>query len=137
MTAKEYLQQYKDADRLAQRLKKEYEKELDLIDSLRSAANTDGMPRGGGRSKPTEIKAVKLADKMTEYQEAEYEAIRVKRRVLKTINMIQGECGEVLYERYINFKSWSEVAEAVGYTKRHCFNLHLEALDQVEKILRR
>lgn len=136
MTAKEYLQQYAEAEILAQRLKREYEKESELLDSIRSPLGGNGQPRGGAVTNPIETKAVRLAEKLTEYQDAELEAIRIKRRVLRTINNVPGERGAVLYERYINLKTWRQIGDTLHYSKRHCFNLHNEGLDIVEGIIR-
>lgn len=135
MTAKEFLQQYGEAVRIAERIKTEYDQEQDLIDSVRSALGGDGVPHGGGISKATENKAIKLADKALELKDAELEAIRIRQKVFDVIKTVPGEKGDVLYERYINLKSWDEVADSVGYSKRHARNLHDEALDIVQHFL--
>ena len=135
MTAKEFLQQYGEAVRIAERIKTEYDQERDLIDSVRSALGGDGVPHGGGISKATENKAIKLADKALELKDAELEAIRIRQKVFDVIRTVPGEKGDVLYERYINLKSWDEVADSVGYSKRHARNLHDEALDIVQHFL--
>lgn len=146
MTAKEYLQQYAEAVRVAERLKFEYAKELDLIDAVRSVSDNDGMPHGSGISKQTEEKAIRLADKALDYQSAQLDAIRVRQKVFDVINEVPGEKGAVLYERYINLvedketgrlrlKTWDEVANAVKYSKRHARNLHDEALEVVKHFL--
>lgn len=135
MNAKEYLQQYGEAVRIAERLKKEYDHELLKIDSVRSTLGGDGTPHGGGISKSTEDKAIRLADKALELKDAEFEAIRIRQEVFSMINRIPGKKSDVLYERYINLKSWDEVAAAVGYSKRHARNLHSEALDDVKHFL--
>lgn len=135
MTAKEFLQQYGEAVRIAERIKTEYNQERDLIDSVRSALGGDGVPHGGGISKATENKAIKLADKALELKDAELEAIRIRQKVFDVIRTVPGEKGDVLYERYINLKSWDEVADSVGYSKRHARNLHDEAIDIVQHFL--
>lgn len=135
MTAKEFLQQYGEAVRIAERIKTEYDQEQDLIDSVRSALGGDGIPHGGGISKATENKAIKLADKALELKDAELEAIRIRQKVFDVIMAVPGEKGDVLYERYINLKSWDEVADSVGYSKRHARNLHDEAIDIVQHFL--
>lgn len=135
MTAKEFLQQYGEAVRIAERIKTEYDQEQDLIDSVRSALGGDGVPHGGGISKATENKAIKLADKALELKDAELEAIRIRQKVFDVIRTVPGEKGDVLYERYINLKSWDEVADSVGYSKRHARNLHDEAIDIVQHFL--
>ena len=135
MTAKEFLQQYGEAVRIAERIKTEYDQEQDLIDSVRSALGGDGVPHGGGISKATENKAIKLADKALELKDAELEAIRIRQKVFDVIRTVPGEKGDVLYERYINLKTWDEVADSVGYSKRHARNLHDEAIDIVQHFL--
>lgn len=135
MTAKEFLQQYGEAVRIAEMVKTEYDQEQDLIDSVRSNLGGDGTPHGGGISKATENKAIKLADKALELKDAELEAISIRQKVFDVIRTVPGEKGDVLYERYINLKSWDEVADSVGYSKRHARNLHDEAIDIVQHFL--
>ena len=146
MTAKEYLQQYGEAVRVAERLKTEYDQELLKIDAVRSTLGGDGTPHGTGISRATEDKAIRLADKALELKDAELDAIRIRQEVFDLIRTVPGEKGDVLYERYINLvedketgrlrlKTWDEVAEAVKYSKRHARNLHDEALDIVQHFL--
>ena len=132
MTAKEYLQQYGDAVRVAERIKTEYQEELELICSIKSSLGGDGTPRGGNISKSTETKALRLADKATELQDAELEAIRIRQEVFDVIRKIPGEKGDVLYQRYINLKSWEEVADAVGYSVRQVHYLHHDGLEEIQ-----
>ena len=42
---------------------------------------------------------------------------------------------DIDYEKYINLKSWGEVAEAVGYSKRHVQRIHDDALDLVKDVI--
>ena len=56
MTAREFLNQYRGADRIARRLRIEYEKELELIDTVRSTADIDGLPRGNGINKRVDVR---------------------------------------------------------------------------------
>lgn len=133
MTAKEYLQQYADAARVVRRLRIEYEEELVLIDNIQSPLGGDGTPRTGAISKSVEDKAIRLADKALELKEAELEAIRIRQEVFDVINKIPGEPGEVLYFRYVQLKSWGEISDIVGYSKRHIGRLHAEGLAQVQK----
>ena len=134
MTAKEYLQQYGEAVRVAERLKTEYDQELLKIDAVRSTLGGDGTPHGTGISRATEDKAIRLADKALELKDAELEAVRIRQEVFDLIRTVPGEKGDVLYERYINLKSWGEVAAAVGYSERHVYNLHREGLADVDRI---
>ena len=135
MTAKEYLLQYKRAVREAQRLRDEYEKELYLIDNIRSSLGGDGMPRSGEISKKVERQAIKLGEKADALKEAEAAAIGIRNEVFRTVMKVPDEKGSVLYERYILLKSWEDVADAVGYTVRHVHNLHKDGLEYVETLI--
>ena len=146
MTAKEYLKQYEEAARIAKRLKTEYDKEVELIDSISSPLGGDGTPRGGSISRTTENKAVRLAEKFSYYRDAELDALRIKRTILSTINAIPGEAGSTLYERYINLKwdekreiirlqTWDEVSKAIGYSKRQTHRFHQDGLAAVQNVI--
>lgn len=135
MTAKEYLRQYARAKTRAEIFKTEYEKEKNLIDTIRAAGSGDGTPSSGRISSPTEQKAIRLADKLTDYQNAELEALELKREILWMIELLQGDCATVLYERYINLKSWQEVADEIGYSLRQTHRFHQEGLGLIDMAL--
>ena len=136
MTAKEYLRQYEYADRRARRLEAEYEQELMMVDAIRSASDNDGMPHGSGISKPTEDRAIRLADKAMRLVDARREAIAKRQEVFDLINSVDGIEGTLLYERYINLKSWEKVAEVCDKSDKWCrTRLHSNALQIVRKIL--
>ena len=136
MTAKEFLKQYEYADRRARRLRAEYERELQLIDAIRSASDNDGMPHGSGTSRPTEDKALKLADKALRWKEAELEAIAKRQEVFDLIYDIDGIEGEVLIERYVNLRKWEEICILVHYSWQGVHKVHKRALFIVESRLK-
>ena len=135
MKAKEFLKQYEYADRRAKRLKAEYEKEMVLIDAVRSLSDNDGMPHGSGVSKPTEQKAIRLADKRLRLINAELEAIRVKQELFDFIDKIEGIEGDILYHRYIRLLKWEEVCLIVHYSWPNTMRIHRRALDKVQKMI--
>ena len=136
MTAKEFLKQYEYADRRARKLRAEYERELQLIDAIRSASDNDGMPHGSGTSRPTEDKALKLADKAPRWKEAELEAIAKRQEVFELIYYIDGSEGEVLIERYVNLRKWEEICVLVHYSWQGVHKVHKRALFIVESRLK-
>lgn len=135
MTAKEFLRQYEYADKRARRLGAEYQREIQMIDAIRSASDNDGMPHGTGTSRPTEDKALKLADKALRWKEAELEAIRIRQQVFELIYDIDGIEGEVLTERYINLRKWEEICVLVHYSWHGVHAIHRRALAIVERAL--
>lgn len=135
MTAKEYLKQYERAVRRAQWYREEYEAESALIDAVRSLSNNDGMPHGTNISKPTEEKAIRLADRRLRLIDAELEAIRVKQEVFDFIDNIDGVEGEVLKYRYVDLLTWEEICIRVHYSWRQTHRIHRRALAIVTEMM--
>lgn len=135
MTAKEYLQQYKEMTRVIERVRSEYEEEMEQIDNIRSALGGDGLPRSGEVSKKVEADAVRLAEKAEELVQAEVLAVEIRQEIVRTINKIPGSLADILRERYINLQLWEDVADCVGYSLRRTFELHREGLAAVDKII--
>ena len=135
MTAKEYLRQYEWAVKRVRRYEEEYQNESILIDAVRSLSDNDGMPHGSGVSKPTEQKAIRLADKRLRLINAELDAIRVKQELFDFIDKIEGIEGDILYHRYIRLLKWEEVCLIVHYSWPNTMRIHRRALDRVQKII--
>lgn len=135
MTVKEYLRQYEAAERIARRLKTEYDEQVLMIDNIKSPSNTDGMPHGSGISNRTEQSALRLLETAGRYKDAEIEALKKRQQVFNMIWNVPGLKGDILYERYINLKSWDQVADTVHVSLRHATRLHGEALQDLNMSL--
>lgn len=135
MTAKEYLKQYENAVRVVERVQREYDEQMEQIDSIRSALGGDGLPRSGKISKQVEKQAIRLAEKAEELMEAEVNAIEIRQEIFNMILKVPGEPGDVLQARYVNLMKWEDVADQVGYTVRHTHNLHRIGLEQIGALL--
>lgn len=116
MNARNYLMQYQEATRRAGILRNEYNKELELIDSVRSPLSGDGLPHGSGISKTVEDRAIRLADKAAALKIAELDALMIRQEIFETIIQIGGLERDVLIERYINLRTWDGVCKAVNYS---------------------
>lgn len=135
MTAKEYLKQYENAVKMVARVQREYNEQLEEIDNIRSSLDGDGLPHGGEISRKVENQAIKLAEKAEELMDAEIYSVRIRQQIFSRLLEVPGEVGDVLVERYINLRTWEDVADQVGYSVRHVHNLHKVGLEKVEKIL--
>ena len=136
MTGREYLLQYKLADRRARRFRREYEKELELIDTVRSTADIDGLPRGNGINKRVEDRAVRLADKAMEWKMAELDALHIRQEIFETVSAIGGDEADVLIERYINCKTWTDVCVSVHWSWYKVRELHNAGIAKLEQIIK-
>ena len=135
MTAKEFLSQYKQAVLDIERLTKEYCTQLEQIDDISSPLGGDGTPGGGSISRATENKALRLLDKSLELQEAKLEAIQIRQTVFDTIRAVPGVEGEILYQRYVELKSWDDVCDAVHMSWSGAWKAHDRALEIIEKLI--
>lgn len=132
---REFLEQYRIADRKAKRLRREYEKEKNLIDSIKSPLGSDGEPHGSGISKTVEARAVRLADKLLEYEDAELEAIEIRQAVFDAVMKLDGIESDVLYSYYVDYfdekkgkaRTWDDVAELVHVEPRTVYRIKLRA----------
>ena len=142
MTAKEFLEQYKDATKAIARAQEEYDKEMELVASIRSPLGGDGMPRSGEISKQVENDAIRLEEKAMEVKFAEIQALVVRQEVVRVLNRIHGPEADVLTEKYIKLaengrlKTWAAVADAVGYSEDNVYKLRLKGLAKVEELIR-
>ena len=136
MKAIEYLEQYEYALYAANRARKSYELEMERIDAIGSTLSGEpGMPHGTGVSKKTEDKAVKLADKASEWLDAEERAQIVMEEVSNFINRIPGIEGVALYQRYIQLLGWREIADNLVYSESGIFKVRERALKIAERML--
>ena len=136
MTAKEYLRQYEYASKRAARYREEYELELLKVDAVRSLSDNDGMPHGTGISKPTEDKAIRLADKALKWKQAELDAIEIRQEVFDLIRDIPDIEGDVLYQRYIKLHKWEEICVLLHYSWQGIHKVHRRALVIVDSRLK-
>lgn len=135
LAAKEYMDRYGDACRRVRQCEEQLAREKLSVDSIRSASDNDGMPHGTNVGRPTEDKAVKLADCGINLFEARKEAIKVQRKIFEVAYQVGGVEGDVLIERYIKLKDWSDVFIAVNYGESQTHRYHRSGLDKVADIL--
>lgn len=133
MTAKEYLKQYEWAVKRVRRYEEEYKDESLRIDAVKSLSDNDGMPHGSGISKPTEDKAIKLADKRMRLIKARLDALEIRQEIFDLIDSIDDIEGDVLYERYIKLRKWEDICVLLNYSWYGVHNAHRRALMIVEE----
>lgn len=138
MNVTEYLESYEREDRKAKKLFKEYERENDLIDALRSSSDIDGLPKGTGVIKETEEKALKLADKAAEFMIAYLDALHERQQVANTIFKVKDpDEQDVLFERYINYgQTWEKICVKLNMSWGTVHGKHKRGKKAVEEILK-
>ena len=135
LKAKEYLERYEDALRRVRWCQMQYAREAYLSDTIRSPSDNDGMPHGSGVGKPTEEKAIKLAEKMMDIHNTKRDAKAVMREIFTVAYNIGGVEGDVIIERYLELKDWCDVYKAVNYSVSQTHRYHRAGLDKVADML--
>lgn len=136
MTAKEYLLQYRDAVRRATAAQ-------DHLDELRAMAEritpNYGSSGGGGHQTGDRLGAAvaRLVDAESRVSD-ELELLEATERdVISTIGKItDGTLHTLLYERYVNGKTWEQIAVVMNYSYQHIVHyLHPKALNAVKHLI--
>ena len=141
MTATEYLEQYRDATKLVMRAREEYDREMEMIDTIRSPLAGDGLPRSGDISRKVEQDAIRLEEKARELLAVEVPALKLRQQIVSTIQKVSSPAADVLMERFVNLtengrmQTWKSVADKVGYSEENVYRLRIKGLDEVEKLI--
>ncbi len=135
MTPKEYLLQYRDAVRRATAAQ-------DHLDELRAMAERI-TPNYGGSGGGTHQTGDKLGAAVARLVDAENRVSdelelleATEREVIGTIDKItDGTLHTLLYERYINGKTWERIAVEMNYSYRGVTKMHGRALQAVKECI--
>lgn len=131
MTAKEYLGQ---AYRLDQRINSKLEQIQSLNELAAKCTSTlSCIPRNPSRSTSTMADAVgKIIDLQAEINRDIDHLIDLKRDMVSAIKAVDNTEFQTLLElRFLCFKTWEQIAVAMGYNVRHVYRLHDEAVNSV------
>jgi DNA-directed RNA polymerase specialized sigma subunit len=133
MTPKEYLQQYRDAVRKAAAAQ-------DHLDELRSMATriTPNYSSEGGGTHQTGDKLGAAVARILDAESRVSDELEMleatEREVIGTINSVEEPLRTLLYERYINAKTFEQIAVSMSYSWRQTIRLHGRALLAVKNV---
>lgn len=137
MTPKEYLQQY-------QYSVKRWRAALEHLEELESIATRItplyGGEGGGGRHQSGDEKMQNAVDKIIDAKSRVSDELEMleatEREVVKTIDSVENKTlRTLLYERYINDKTFELIAVKLNYSWRQTIRLHGTALNSIRSIL--
>ena len=128
MNAKEYLRQAWNID---QRIKDKMEqlKRLKEMSTNVTSVISDMPRRATPNPQKMEDAVLRLAEMESEIDADISSLVNLKIEIMQTIWQVEdANCRTLLEMRYINFKSWEEIAAAMGITVRWLHRLHAKAL---------
>ena len=135
MTVREYLRQYEKAKRRVRRLEAHYHELEEIAGAVKSPMDQDGQPKGFTITRPTEEKAIRLAEALTELEAAREEAEAVLVGMYHVLDKIGGVYGDILIDRYISLMRWEDIADTVHYSLRQTHRLHQKALNMLREMI--
>lgn len=133
--AKDYLNTYREYAEIERRKLEAYELEVEKIDRIPTAFNApDGIPIPGNRNHSrTEENAIRLSERREAWQIAALNALEVRQEIFDVINSIDGIESDVLYERYINLRTWNAVSIAADVSLSGTHKAHRRGLEIVQE----
>jgi len=131
---KYYLRQVKQLDKIIdakleqiQNLKNMSTRVTSCLNNERTESNTIGDKVGSS--------VMKIIDLEIEINETIDKLVDLKREVTRKIDgLVNGDYKLLLTLRYLNFKTWEEIAVEMGFTFRWVHELHKRSLIEFEKI---
>lgn len=132
MTAKEYLNQARTLDMLINTKQSELYKLRLMATSVSSPSITEKVQSSGDNT------AMRIIDKIVDLQnEINLEIDKLadlKSQIRDEIKQVNDPVERILLtERYINNKSWIEIANMMHYTERQVHNIHGKSLKHFSK----
>lgn len=112
--------------------------QIELLRTMSTKVTTnisDERVQTSGTSDKVGSSIVKIIDLENEINDSIDELIDLKREVLRKIEQIENDDYKLLITlKYLNFKSWEEIAVEMNYSYRHVTRLHGSALIAFENV---
>lgn len=137
MEPKKYLQQIRLYDSRINTKLEELHHLKEMVLRITPTLKDDVVSGGGGSQD-------KLADAVTKIVDLEDEVnrdidryVNAKQEISGTLEKISDpDQLQVLHKRYVQYKTWEQIAWETGFSYRWVCNLHGKALQEIEKILK-
>lgn len=89
-----------------------------------------------------EIHQLQAADRLTpfllldtELEDAIDRLFTIQREILETVETVENCNARILLtERYVNFKTWEQIAKDMCYSLRWVYRMHQRALEQIKSL---
>lgn len=131
MTVKEWLQYGRKLNDEVEQLKYAQRQALELACETSIDMNNEKVQTSGGNA--TERKFIAYADYSKMLDEKIDELVDYRVRMLNLINRLDNTIYRtLLIARYINCKTWEQIADEMGYDLRWIYRLHGKALKAIE-----
>ena len=135
MTTQEFLNQ---AYRLDQRINSKIDQLASLNDlALKATVTYSGMPHSHNKGSQAMANTVdRIIDLQNEINREIDELVDLKTVIRSVIYAVsETDLRLLLEERYLNWKTWDQIAALLGYNVRYVHKLHVQALHAVRDLI--
>ena len=137
MTAKEYLSRISELENMIVRKKYRCRTFRDIATNTTVNNRGDAIQKSKVKS-PLENIMVKVIDLEREIEAEEARLVDLKAEVWEQLDKLTDETQKrILWLRYVNRKSWRHIATEVHFTSRYVYKLHIKAIEELERILKK
>lgn len=131
MTAREYLEQYREAQAWADKLREKYDS---LAATYGDVGGTDYTSvRHVGISKPTERKVERAAAALEKWRAAQIHALEIRQDTYALLEALPCHEADIMVRRYVWLEIWEQIEQETGYTHSNVFKLHRQALRHTQE----
>lgn len=137
MNAKEYLNQISELDGKIMKKQQRCRTLRDVAMNTSVNNSNEAVQRTRNKS-PLESIVTKVIDLEREIEADEARLVDLKAEVWEQLDKLTDEIQKrILWLRYVERKPWRYISVAVHFTSRYVYKLHIKALDELEKILKK
>lgn len=134
MTAKEYLKQVKILDRHINDLIEDLSMTRQLATKISVGEQDPDRVQTSGINDKVSRLVVYIVDQEKLINEKIDEYVDLKAKVIKQINMLDRKVHrDILFERYILYKPYQDIAKELSYSEKYILNQHGEALIEFQR----
>lgn len=133
MTAREYLEQYREAQAWADRLREKYDSLVAAYGDVGGMDYTSERP--AGISKPTERKVERAQAVLEKWRRAQLAALEIRQNVYALATALPCPESDILIERYVNLRTWEQIEAATEYSHCAVHKIHRQALQLLQDVI--
>lgn len=136
MTAKEYLSQVRWLNQQILNCNDEIKQLRELAETIKATNYEQSVVQTSGKPDAAFACVIeKIADSEVQLSETVESYLEFRKTIKEEIRQLpEAEERILLEKRYVCLKSWSAVADEMGYVRRHITRIHADALQNFEKI---
>ena len=135
MTARDYLEQYRQAQHKADRLKAKHNELVDSYGDVHGPAYTETHRAGTSRRSDTERTVERAAAMLEKWRRAQLDALEIRQDTYALLEALPCHECDIMVRRYVWLETWEQIEQETDYTHSAVFRIHRQALQLVQEYI--